>query len=482
MENDPIFQRIVDKAVKQRVEQELKEKGKSKKLKEKQQNQNSNRIVKSPSDTTVYAPALLRNSDLAQNDTYRFNNIQNEIDRISNFVEQMRIDSVKKTPEPKQPQDPVNQARGIADRMILDAEQFRAQVEKPSGTLQETNIERTQFAVNQNVGSGEPAFVSRNNQILNSTANNDRYGENHMRTPHLPHHTHIAQVNQNMQMDNQMDQAVSQVRHVQGNPGPILPTVDDEFFHLTCRIEVSMKQKIERGEYVELEKLLPKDRSRKIVSDDRLELVNRDGNTFFVPASSRESGITNVRKWEQAFRIYAAIYSRANPHRAAEIWQYIFVINSAASSFSWENVAYYDFTFRQLMATYPERSWSIIYIQMWNLAMRDSLPSGGSGGRNNGHNNTGHQDRSFGNKGSRSDYCWRFNKTKCKFGSKCRYEHKCYYCDGFGHGINICSRKNKKENRGNDRQNHFDKNRDLGNQNPPQTFSQGKPAPPEAKP
>ena len=33
---------------------------------------------------------------------------------------------------------------------------------------------------------------------------------------------------------------------------------DDEFFHLTCHIEPGLRQKIERGEFIELEKLLPK--------------------------------------------------------------------------------------------------------------------------------------------------------------------------------------------------------------------------------
>ena len=36
---------------------------------------------------------------------------------------------------------------------------------------------------------------------------------------------------------------------------------DDEFFHLTCHIEWSMKVKIERGEFIELEKLLLKGRN-----------------------------------------------------------------------------------------------------------------------------------------------------------------------------------------------------------------------------
>ena len=83
----------------------------------------------------------------------------------------------------------------------------------------------------------------------------------------------------------------------------------------------------------------------------------------------------NFRKWEQAFWVYATIYCGANPSRAKEIWQYITVINTAASSFIWENVYNYDVTFRQLMQFNPTRSWVVMYNHMWSLSMRDPLPS-----------------------------------------------------------------------------------------------------------
>ena len=34
---------------------------------------------------------------------------------------------------------------------------------------------------------------------------------------------------------------------------------DDDFFHLTCHIDSPLKNKIENGEFVDLDKLLPKD-------------------------------------------------------------------------------------------------------------------------------------------------------------------------------------------------------------------------------
>ena len=107
---------------------------------------------------------------------------------------------------------------------------------------------------------------------------------------------------------------------------------NDEFFHITCHMDGGTRNKIERGEFIDLEKLLTRDRFRSGRNDEnRLEFYNKDGYTYLVPAN-HDNRITNVRKWEQAFRVYAAIYSKANPHRAAEIWQYVYGINTVANS------------------------------------------------------------------------------------------------------------------------------------------------------
>ena len=163
---------------------------------------------------------------------------------------------------------------------------------------------------------------------------------------------------------------------------------DDDFFHLTCHIDPGLIHKIETGEFVELEKLLPKDKGSNLGNENRLEWVHRDGGTFLVPAQ-KDTKINSFRKWEQAFRAYATIYCGANPHRGKEIWQYITVINTAASSFIWNNVYNYDITFRHLMAFNPNRSWAITYNQMWNLSMRDPLPK--SFGQKQNNNQFAHE-------------------------------------------------------------------------------------------
>ena len=55
---------------------------------------------------------------------------------------------------------------------------------------------------------------------------------------------------------------------------------DDNFFHLTCHIDKNLREKIERGEYVELEKLLPKDKGSEFgahTGENRLEWIMQDG-------------------------------------------------------------------------------------------------------------------------------------------------------------------------------------------------------------
>ena len=214
---------------------------------------------------------------------------------------------------------------------------------------------------------------------------------------------------------------------------------DDEFFHITCHLDPSTKAKIEKGEFVDLEKLLPKDRYHKVNQDCAMTLVNRNGLTYFVPADSG-SKITNVRRWEQAFRVYAAVYSNANPNRSAEIWQYVYVINTAASSFAWENVAYYDFTFRQLMHSYPTRNWGKMYLQPWNLAMKDPISakavSSTTTSENNGHVKYGDW---------RDNCCWRYNRGKCNKWN-CKFDHRCNYCGGYSHpAVNCYKKKGNKD-------------------------------------
>ena len=229
---------------------------------------------------------------------------------------------------------------------------------------------------------------------------------------------------------------------------------DDEFFHVTSQIEPNLRSKIERGEFVELERLLPKDKlpGFRSTSDDLnklFQLITQGTNSYIDPPAPKVGKINSVRKWDQAFRVFAAIYTRANPERASEIWQYVYVIHTAAAANPWDNVYFYDINFRELMASKPWRSWGKTYTQGWNMAFNNA--SANQSAHAVGYSNNNSNGKS--NKDWKDDCCWRFNKNRCKrTGADCNYDHRCTYCAGWNHGFYNCRKrlgKNKRSFGGN---------------------------------
>ena len=311
-------------------------------------------MVKSPSDTTLYKPALSKRAD------------KDMLNRISNFVENIRIET--------------------------------------------------------------------------STANSSKDGMNG--TP-----VRRTNVPQEIPAPREEEPVILQAEHIKANLSAPTGEIDndDNFFHVACLIDSNLHEKIEKGEFIDLEQLLPKKAGSVNNTDSgRLELVSQDGLVYFAPVQDRGK-ITGIRTWEQAFRVYAAIYSKAQPSRASEIWQYIHVINIVAASYTWENVAFYDFTFRQLMSEKLHRSGSKTYTQGWNLAMTEPLnkhsapAKGGCGqvsGTPGGPSGSG--------KSWRDRCCWKFNRNKCMKGSSCDWDHCCTYCGGWNHSYLNCHKRAKK--------------------------------------
>ena len=371
-------------------------------------------IIKSPSDTTIYVPALQKlqrqigaESNLIQNKR------DNPIDNIASFIQGVHLENNRQSlrgpeedyedqsesiadqemseeeklepvPSTSKKQDQLKEAREKVNKLIVEAEQFKAMIEDPKG----------KYA-----------------NLLNITALPDE--EKLMKEMKEPNRGQFRKLSEE---DTELK--------------------DDEFFHITCHMDPTLRSKIEKGEFVELEKLLPKNRNKN--NEGKLEWVHKEGMTYLAPVE-RDNRISGVRRWEQAFRVYAAIYSKAHPERSAEIWQYIHVINTAASTYIWDNVANYDYTFRQLMSNNPQRSWCRTYNQYWNLSMKDHIVNQIKGGNNYGQSN---QKRQSSNK--KNDHCWKFNKGACTQGKNCKWIHKCKYCDSTDHSFNNCNKRNSR--------------------------------------
>ena len=213
--------------------------------------------------------------------------------------------------------------------------------------------------------------------------------------------------------------------------------VDENYMVIGAHLEPALMDRIKRGDYVDFAKLLHRDKT--LYDEPRLELINKGGHTFFVPAEREVQGVTSFHKWEQAFRVYSNIYVREHPSRASELVQYNHVIFTATNMYIWENVYTYDREFRVHMSYFPDRSWAIILQQAWAMNLKDKINLGNNGfkGLPNNSNNLGNQNK------FKREICKKYNKGLCNRGRSCHFEHRCLECGKFGHGEHICRQKVK---------------------------------------
>ena len=233
---------------------------------------------------------------------------------------------------------------------------------------------------------------------------------------------------------------------------------DDDFFHTLCHIDQHLINKIQKYEFIELVKMLQKPQHLDMNNDEgRLNIVTRDGEDFLVRNKTSSDKITGIRKWDQAFCLYAAIYCQAHPERAVEMLQYSDIINQATTQFSWDRVARYDYVFCQLMAKKPYRSWAKTYTQGWTLIL-----SAGEGSSNNKVSNRTGRISPNDNKKKARDWrdncCWKFNRLdQCRYGKNCRYDHRCMYCGAYGHPSCTCTKKRKSSFHNDSQDEHYAK-------------------------
>ena len=265
---------------------------------------NQNRVIRSPSDTIVWAPAVMRNTvrkggvvqELENNsllkkitDVNKINEVnehseelfsQTDVDgKIDKFLSSYRLDAQQQNQEPNrsdqgsrrrlnfdQAEDvpqPGPSMRDQAHQRILEAEKYRVQMEKPQG----------------------------------------------------------------MELQSIHSTSLSKVQEF-----PNAPIIDDdEYLHMTSNVEDIFAKPAHESQFVDLEKMLSK-QYKSASSDEaqKLEFTSKDGQIFYLPKEDRQPKITNFHTWEKAFRLYMALYAQKHPNKVGEMLQYIFNIGHAA--------------------------------------------------------------------------------------------------------------------------------------------------------
>ena len=216
-------------------------------------------VIKSPSDTTIYVPAL--NKTVSNVPPVINSKPCNQgIEQIVNtFVDTVRLEHEMNAEDVRERErrrastsridTSEQEARTKTDRAVIEAERFKATIALPQpGMSMQLESECVDVVQGQLIENQINGF--------------------------------------NKSVDLQYGQAI-QIPNIGAGVS------DDDFFHLTCHIEPSLIHKIEKGEFIELEKLLPKDKFGK--TEDRLEWVQCKGGTYLVPAQ-KDNKIASFRK------------------------------------------------------------------------------------------------------------------------------------------------------------------------------------------
>lgn len=206
---------------------------------------------------------------------------------------------------------------------------------------------------------------------------------------------------------------------------------DDQLFQLTAHVDAPTIAEIRNGVYVDLAKLLPRDRVTPIQDKGKFQIVDDDGKPAFAPYTPKDAYTINTfKRWELAFDIFAKIYADTYPRRAPELLEYKHIIRRGAESHPWFHVYNYDQIFRQHLEKNPGRTWAKKHLETWTNHVLDPKLSPTAAEKDVKRNRPP---------------CKFFNKNgQCKRGRSCDHDHRCSFCFLFGHGRYNCHKLLKK--------------------------------------
>ena len=105
------------------------------------------------------------------------------------------------------------------------------------------------------------------------------------------------------------EQAKARIYDVKGKDGRSASNLDEDYLIVGSHIDDAMVKKIAGGDYIDFAKLIAKDKIQ-VEEDHRMELINQNSVSYWVPVSDREiTAISGFGCWEQAFRIYSNVYT-----------------------------------------------------------------------------------------------------------------------------------------------------------------------------
>ncbi|KAM3921520.1 uncharacterized protein RB166_010915 [Leptodactylus fuscus] len=202
---------------------------------------------------------------------------------------------------------------------------------------------------------------------------------------------------------------------------------------LGVHLKQEVREKIWKGEYVEIFSLLPLEKfNLDRVKPDECKKEEEERRRYrLIPRT--------FSNWLQAFCILASVVGEKAPDNCSGLFYYLDSIGEAYRVYGGNAWLRYDEHFRQRKAVRPSLRWDHKDISSWMKLMAATKGGGGQSFRDG-----------FGGSGSASGRpagagkgcCWQYNEGHCKFGGDCRFKHECSGCRGT-HPLTRCFKKGK---------------------------------------
>ncbi|XP_052086251.1 uncharacterized protein LOC127723599 isoform X2 [Mytilus californianus] len=208
------------------------------------------------------------------------------------------------------------------------------------------------------------------------------------------------------------------------------PSLDDD---ITLHVSQNLRQKIQRGEYVDLALLL----HNSVIDNDKQKVTYEQGQLVINPVLP-QTKITNIETWSDAFLIFMSIYCSVHPHKFQELVKYMTSIRKGARRHGGIGWKYYDEQYRLKKARDPSGSWGKLDSEYWMWYMQSASVQPEGQATNHASNNRAF----YTNQTATTLRCYSFNFDGICNKHYCIYNHSCLRC-GLHHPIISCVKQNQ---------------------------------------
>ena len=203
---------------------------------------------------------------------------------------------------------------------------------------------------------------------------------------------------------------------------------------LAINVSHSIKEKVIKGEYVDLSLLLNNSVNPAI---GKQKLVWEQGE-LMLQATTQQQKISNIELWTDAFILFMHIYCSVHKSRFQELLKYMHSVRLGAKRSQPLGWKYYDEQYRLKKALDPTSSWSVMDTELWILYMQSRPLQMESVAQFKGPG--------FGSSGLYTQIsgqilkCYNYNYSGVCTRVPCQYQHSCLRCHAL-HPVIICNRQ-----------------------------------------